>query len=156
MKKSWSRLFVLSACVLVAFASSANISKQVMERLDKLYEKPTEKLKDFPKPKMITLLGGNADYRQALENTVDSKGRFQEVAYYIIDQELDKSKWTFWGTMDAVAKNPIACVIISSATQWAISKYASDTWSHLQKWAQPIWVYYKGKGDNDLLSKSID
>ena len=71
-----------------------------MNQLDDLYDKPTQKLKDFPKIKMILLLSGNDEYRLALENTSTSKRQFTEMLYYIIDKEMAKSAWTFWGTVD--------------------------------------------------------
>ena len=96
----WLRIFLFSLGLSVIFASSSNISPKVMNQLDDLYDKPTQKLKDFPKIKMILLLSGNDEYRLALENTSTSKRQFTEMLYYIIDKEMAKSAWTFWGTVD--------------------------------------------------------
>ena len=99
-------------CVLsftVANTSLA-ISKQVMDQLDDLYSnKPIEeKLKHFTLPKMITLLSGNEAYRNALENTADNKAKFTDVAHYIIDEEMAKSKWSIWDAVGTLGERASA------------------------------------------------
>ena len=106
-------LFVLLAMCVLSFTvanTSLAISKQVMDQLDDLYSnKPIEeKLKHFTLPKMITLLSGNEAYRNALENTADNKAKFTDVAHYIIDEEMAKSKWSIWDAVGTLGEGASA------------------------------------------------
>lgn len=92
----------LTACTI----ASTTISKEVMDRLDKLYKKPIkdEKLKQLDHSKLVTLLGVNYEHRQSLENTVEhrNKNRFKEQVHHIIDQEMAKLAWTYWDYVEVL------------------------------------------------------
>ena len=57
---------------------------------------------------MITLLSGNEAYRNALENTADNKAKFTDVAHYIIDEEMAKSKWSIWDAVGTLGERASA------------------------------------------------